>query len=176
MLHTGIQRHHSQVVSVHDVVDIAGEAQGELGHGHEQRIAAAGRGALHVEGGAAGGLTQAAADILAQLAEAFDQTEAGGGLALAQRSGGDGGDFDELAVGLVLQTLHDLDEIKLRSLAVGNDFVGKQSHLFAELFHAGERLFSFLSDLPVFVYGRIEHLPGTSFKNSPRGHTYSSVL
>ena len=42
VLHTGIQRHHGQVMRVHDVVDVAGQAQGELGHGHQQGVAAAG--------------------------------------------------------------------------------------------------------------------------------------
>ena len=38
--------HHGQVMCVHDIVDIAGETQGELGHGHEQGVAAAGRSTL----------------------------------------------------------------------------------------------------------------------------------
>ena len=157
VLHTGIQGDHGQVMGVHDVVDVAGEAQGELGHGHEQRIAAACCGALDIEGGAAGGLTQAAADVLAQLAEAFDQTQRGGGFAFAERSGGDGGDFDELAVRLILQTVHDLDEVKLRGLAVGDDLIRQKAHLLAELFHAGKGLFRFFRDLPVFVDCRVKH-------------------
>ena len=50
VLHTRVQRHHGQVMCVHDIVDIAGETQGELGHGHEQGVAAAGRSTLDVHG------------------------------------------------------------------------------------------------------------------------------
>ena len=158
MLHAGVQRHHGQVVGVHDVVDVTGQAQGELGHGHQQGVAAAGRSALDVHGGAAGGLAQRAADVLADLREALDQAQGDGGFALAQGGGGDGGDLDELAVGLVLQAVHDLDEVKLRGLAVGNDLLGQQAELLPEIIHRGQLLFGIFSDLPVFVDGRIKHV------------------
>ena len=156
VLHTSGQSDHGKVVGVHDVVDIAGEAQREFGHWHQQGVAAACRGALDVHGRAAGGLTQCAADILAELAEAFDQAKGNGGLALAEGGRGDRGDLDELAVGLILQTLHDLDEVDLRGLAVGNDLLGQQAELLAEIIHGGKCLFCFLSDLPVLVHGRVE--------------------
>ncbi len=75
MLHPGVHGNHCQVVGVHDVVDVTGEAEGELGHRDQQGVAATGSGTLDVHGRAAGGLAQAAADILAPGAEAFDDTE-----------------------------------------------------------------------------------------------------
>ena len=151
VLHAGVEGDHGQVVGVHDVVDVAGEAQGELGHGHQQGVAAAGGGALDVHGGAAGGLAQAAAHVLAQLAQALDQAQGGGGFTLAQRGGSDGGDFDELAVGLVLQAVHDLDEIQLGGLAVGDDLLGQKAQLLAEMVNGGKGPLRLLGDLPVLV-------------------------
>ena len=71
-------------------------------------------------------------------------------------SPGDRGDLDELAVGLVLQTLHDLDEVDLRGLAVGDDLLGQQAELFTEIIDRGKISFRFLSDLPVLVHSRVE--------------------
>ena len=156
VLHTRVQSDHRQVVRVHDIVDIAGQAEGELGHRHQKCVAAAGSSALDVHRRAAGGLTKRAADVQAQLAEAFDQAQGDGGLALAERGRGDGGNFDELAVGLILQTVHDLDKVDLRGLAVGNDLFGQQAELLAEVIHRGQILFCFFSDLPVLVHGRVQ--------------------
>ena len=156
MLHTRVQSDHRQIVRVHNIVNIAGQAKGELGHRHQKRVAAAGSGALDVHRRAAGGLTQSAADIETQLAEALDQAERNGGLALAEGGWGDRGDFDELAVGLVLQAVHDLDEVDLRGLAVGDDLLGQQAELLTEIVYRRQSLFRFLSDLPVLVHGRVQ--------------------
>ena len=157
-IRAGVQRHHGQVVGVHDVVDVAGQAQGELGHGHQQGVSAASRSALDVHGGAAGGLAQRAADVLADLGKALDQAQGNGGLALAQGGGGDGGNLNELAVGLVLQAVHNLDKVKLRGLAIGNDLLGQQAQLLPEIFHRGQLFLGILSDLPVFVDCGIKHV------------------
>ena len=156
VLHTGGQSHHSQVVSVHNIVNIAGQAQGELGHGHQQSVAAACCGTLNVHGGAAGGLTQSAAGILADVAQAFDQTQRNGGLTFTEGGGGNSSNFNELAIRLVLQTFHDLDEVDLGGLAVGDDFLGQQAQLFTEEIDRGQGLFCFLSDLPVLVHGGVQ--------------------
>ena len=156
VLHTRVQGDHRQVVRVHNVVDIAGQAEGELGHRHQKGVAAAGRSALDVHGRAAGGLTQCAADVQAQLAEAFDQAQRNSGLAFAERGRGNGSDFDELAVGLILQTLHDLDEVDLRGLAVGDDLLGQQAEFLTEIIDGGQILFCFLCDLPILVHSRVE--------------------
>ena len=125
MLHPGIQGHHGQVMGIDNVIDIAGQTQGELGHGHQQGVAAASRGTLDVHGGAAGGLPQCAANVLAQVAQTFNQAQRDGGLALTEGGGGDGGDFDKLAVRLVLQAVHDLDKVDLRGFSIGNDLLGQ---------------------------------------------------
>ena len=156
MLHTRVQGDHRQVVRVHNVVDIAGQAEGELGHRHQKGVAAAGCCALDVHGRAAGGLTQSAADIQTQLAETFDQAQGNGGFALAEGGRGDGSDFDELAVGLILQTLHDLDEVDLRGLAVGDDLLGQQAELFPEVVDGGKILLRLFCDLPILVDRRVE--------------------
>ena len=156
MLHAGVQRHHSQIVGVHDVVDIAGQAQREFGHGHQQGVAAAGCGTLHVHGGAAGGLTQGAAHVQTQLAQTFDQAQRNCGLTLAERRGGNGGDLNELAVGFVLQALHHLDEVDLGGLAIGDHLLGQQAKLLAEILHGGQRLFCFFGDLPILIDRRIQ--------------------
>ena len=69
VLHAGGERHHGQVVGVGDVVDVAGEAERKFRHGDQQGVAAARRRPLHVHGGPAGRLTQAAPHILAPLAQ-----------------------------------------------------------------------------------------------------------
>ena len=76
------QGHHGQVVGVGDGVDVAGQAQAEIGQGDALGQTAAGGGALDVEGRTAGGLADGADDLLADLAESFDQAHGGGGLAL----------------------------------------------------------------------------------------------
>ena len=65
MLHPGGKGYHGQVVGIHNVVDVAGESHGELGHGDEQGIAAAGSSSLDIHGGAARGLADTAAYVLA---------------------------------------------------------------------------------------------------------------
>ena len=156
VLHTGVEGHHGQVVGVHDVVDVASEAQGELSHGHQQGVAAASRSTLDVHGGAAGGLTQAATYVHTQLAQALNEAQRGGGLALAQGGGGNGSHFNEFAVGLILQAVHDLDEVQLGGLAVGDDLVGQQAQLLPEILHGGQGLLRFLGDLPVLVNSGIQ--------------------
>ena len=99
---------------------------------------------------------QSAADIQTQLAETFDQAQGNGGFALAEGGRGDGGDFDELAVGLILQTLHDLDEVDLRGLAVGDDLLGQQAELFPEVVDGGKILLRLFCDLPILVDRRVE--------------------
>ena len=156
VLHTGVQGHHGQVVGVHNVVDVAGQAQRELGHGHQQGVAAAGSSTLDVHGGAAGGLTQCAAHVQTQLAQTFDQAQRHGGLTLAKGGGGDSGHFDELAVGLILQAVHDLDKVDLGGFAIGDDLLRQQAQLLAEVIHRGECLFRLLRDLPILVDGGIQ--------------------
>ena len=156
VLHPGGGGHHGQVVGVHDVVDVAGEAQGELGHGDQQRDAAAGRGALDVHGGAAGRLADAAAHVHAPFAQALDQTHGGGGFAFAQGSGGDGGDFDVLAVGFVFQALQALHVVHAADfLAVGDALVFGDLQLIAHRVKGDHLRFGDFGNLPVSLFNRI---------------------
>ena len=164
VLHPGVQRRHGQIVGVHDVVDVAGQAQRELGHGDEQGVAAAGSGALDIHGGAAGGLTQAAAYIFAQPSQTLNKPQRRGGFALAQRRGGDGRDLDVLAVGAVLQALHDAQEVQLGRFAVGDQLLRQQAQPAAELVHRRQRLFRRRADLPVRVDGGIQHDPARAVR------------
>ena len=159
VLHPGVQRRHRQIVGVHNVVDVAGKAQRELGHGDQQGVAAAGSGTLDVHGGAAGGLAQTAAHIFAQTAQALYEAQGRGGLALAQRRGGDGGDLDIPAVRPVPQALHDAQEIQLGRFAVGDQLIRQQPQLLTEKFHRRQRPFRCCADLPVPVNSRVQHDP-----------------
>ena len=156
VLHTGVESYHSEVVSVHDVVDVAGESKGELGHRDEQSVSAACGCSLNVHGRSAGGLAQASAYVLSELAKTFDKTKARGGLTFSERSRSDSRYFNELSVRLVLETLHDLDEVQLRSLSERNDLVREKAHLFSEPFYGREIFFCIFCDLPVFVLCRIK--------------------
>ena len=101
-----VQHGGHQVVRRADGVEVAGEVEVDVLHGHHLGPAAAGRTALDAEHRAQGGLTQGDHGLLAQLPQAVRQPYGGGGLALARRGGGDGGDQDQLAVlslGLVEQ-------------------------------------------------------------------------
>ena len=53
MLHSGGQGYHSQVVGIHNIVDVTGQAHREFGHRDQQGVTAAGRGAFYIHGRAA---------------------------------------------------------------------------------------------------------------------------
>ena len=70
LLDVVVQHGGQQVVGRADGVEIAGEVEVDVLHGHHLRIAAAGSAALYAEHRAQGGLPQAEQDVLAQLAPA----------------------------------------------------------------------------------------------------------
>ena len=94
-----------QVVRQRDGVEVAGEVQVDVFHGHNLGISAAGCSALHAEDRAQGGFTQGDDGALTDAVERIAQAHGGGGLALAGRGGADGGDQNEFAVraGLLVQ-------------------------------------------------------------------------
>ena len=108
-----------QVIGGADGVDVAGEVEVDVLHGHHLGVAAAGGAALDAKDGAERGLAQAEHGLFAQSAEGVGQAHAGGGLALAGGGGADGGDQDQLALPAALlgQTMVDLGLIA----AVGDD-------------------------------------------------------
>ena len=103
-----IQHSGQQVVGSADCMEVTGEVQVDVLHGDNLSVAAAGSTALNAKHRAQGGLTQGNDDILADLLQAVSQTNIGSGLAFAGGSGVDGGNQNQLAVGLVSHVLQDV--------------------------------------------------------------------
>ena len=99
LLDVVVQHGGAQVVGGADGVEVAGEVEVDVLHGHHLGIAAAGGAALHAEHGAQGRLPQGHQRVLAQAPHGVRQAHGGGGLALAGGGGIDGGDQDQLAIG-----------------------------------------------------------------------------
>ena len=90
-----------QVVGRADGVEVAGEVEIDVLHGHYLGVAAARRAALDAEHGAKRGLAQGDNDVLADAAQTVGQADGGRGLALARGRGRDGRDEDQPAIRLV---------------------------------------------------------------------------
>ena len=91
LLDVVVQHGRQQVVGRTDGVEIAGEVEVDVLHGHHLGVPAAGGAALDAEHGAEAGLPQRHHRVLADLAQSVGEADAGGGLALAGGGGGDGG-------------------------------------------------------------------------------------
>ena len=89
-------------------MEVTGEVQVDVLHGDDLCVAAAGSAALDAEHGAEGRLTQSNHDVLADTTHGVSQTDGRGGLALTGGGGVDGGDQNQLAVGLVRHVLQDV--------------------------------------------------------------------
>jgi hypothetical protein len=97
--HARIDRGGQQVVGGGDGVNVAGQVQVEILHRDDLRIAAACRAALDAEGRPLRGLADGGKDPFAEVrAQGLAQADGGGGLAFAERGGGDGGHVDVFAV------------------------------------------------------------------------------
>ena len=94
-----VDQRREQIVGGADGVEVAGEMEIDVLHGHDLGIAAAGSASLHAETGAEARLAHADDRLLADMIERIAKTDGGGGLAFAGRRGRDGGDEDQLAVG-----------------------------------------------------------------------------
>ena len=103
-----IEHRSQQVVGSADGVEVTGEVQVDVLHGDDLCVAAAGSAALDAEHGAEGRLTQSNHDVLADTTHGVSQTDGRGGLALTGGGGVDGGDQNQLAVGLVRHVLQDV--------------------------------------------------------------------
>ena len=134
-----------QVVGRADGVQVAGEVQVDILHGHYLCVSAAGCAALDTEHGAEGRLTQAEHGLFAQSVHGIGQTHAGGGFALARRGGADGGDEDQLALlfGIVDQAVIDLGLVA----AIGNHVLIGKAQLGGDLGDGSH--FGFLCDLDI---------------------------
>ena len=124
-----------QVMCGGDGVQIAVEVQVDALHGQQLGFARAGRAAFHAEDGAERGFAQGDHGIRADRAESLAEGDRGERLAFAGFGGRDGGDEDELAVGLVLAVA---DRSKFQfagELAVELELVLGEVHLSHEMAH-----------------------------------------
>ncbi len=109
MEHTGINGGSTQVIGCGDGVDVAGEVQVEVFHGNDLRVTTPGRAALDAKGGTLGRLANGSENFLPQVGtQGLGKPNRGGGFALPQRCGGDGGHIDILAIGNILKAFKDL--------------------------------------------------------------------
>ena len=106
MVDVVVDQRGQEVVSQADGIEVAGEMQIDVFHGHHLRHAAAGRAALHAKYRAQAGLAQANNGFLADTVQCIAQAHGGSGLALAGRCGADGGDQNQFAVGALVQAVH----------------------------------------------------------------------
>ena len=97
-----VEQGRQQVVGRRDGVEVAGEVEVDVLHRHHLRVAAAGRAALHAEGGPERRFAQAQHRFLADLIQGIGQPDRGRRLAFAGRRRRDRRDQDQLAVRLVL--------------------------------------------------------------------------
>ena len=98
LLDVVVQHGGAEVVGRADGVEVPGEVEVDVLHGHHLGVASPGRAALHAEDGAQGGLPQGYQDALSQAAEGVGQAHGGGGFPLPGGGGVDGGDENQLPV------------------------------------------------------------------------------
>ena len=96
-----VQERRRQVVGNADGMDVAGEVEVEILHGHHLAVASTSGATLDAEYRSQGGLPDADYGILAYGAQRLSEADGGDGLALAQRGGGDSCDVNILGLGLV---------------------------------------------------------------------------
>ena len=124
-----VDQRREQIVGGTDGVEVAGEMQVDVLHGHDLRVAAAGGATLHPEAGPKRWLANADDGLLADLVQRIAKPDRGRGLALAGRRGGDGGDEDEFAVGPAPQR-GDIVERDFRLvMPVGDQVLGVDAEL-----------------------------------------------
>ena len=95
-----------EIVRRGDGVEVAGEMQVDVLHGHHLGVAAAGRAPLHAEAGPERGLADGDHGLLADLVQAVAQPHRGRGLAFARRRRRHRRHQDQLAVGARAQRAH----------------------------------------------------------------------
>ena len=93
-----VEHRRQQVVGERDGAEVAGEMEVDVLHGHDLRVAAAGRAPLHAEDGSERRLAQADRRLLADEIEGVAEADGGGGLALAGRGRRHRRHQDQLAV------------------------------------------------------------------------------
>ena len=133
------------VVRGRDGVEVAGEMEVDLLHGHDLRIPPAGAAALDAEDGAHRRLAEAQHDVLADLPHALRERDRRGGLALAGLRRRDGRDAHDLGVGRVGEAVDRAQAHLGLVLPVQIDLVVFEAHLAGDVEDRPEG--GFLGDL-----------------------------
>jgi hypothetical protein len=131
-----VDHRRQQVVRESDGVEIAREVEVDVLHGHDLRVAAAGRAALHAEHGTEARLAQADDRLLADVIETVPQAHGGRRLPLAGGRRAHGGDQDELPVRLALQAVDVFQGYLGLVVAVGLQVLLGDAELRGHLDHA----------------------------------------
>ena len=150
VLHARVERDHRDVVRVSDRVHVAREPERKRGERNHLREATACGGTLDVESRAAGRLPDAPDDLLAEFAQALDETEGRRRLAFAQRSRRNRRHVNVLRLSGLTQPLQHLRDVDLRQvLAIGIPLVLTKTELCGEVRRRAQVFFGRLGDLPV---------------------------
>jgi len=158
MLHTGGQRHHAQIVGVHDGVNITGQTKGKFGQRNTLGQAPAGSRTLDIHGRPAGGLTDGTDHAFIALAKALHQSHAAGRFSFTQRRRADRGHINIFSIGLIAQTLHNPLKIKLTNImSVRQELLFFKTKHFSQFIHGFHPAFSFLRDFPIGMFCWIKH-------------------
>jgi len=155
------QGDHRQVVGVGHAIEIARQADGDRRQGHALSQAPTRGGALDIERRGAARLANGSADPFAEPAEALDQADRRGRLALTQRRRGDRGHIDVLGDRTIGQAGEDLLVVHLRQLvSVRDQLVVPQPHLAGQTLNGFHAFLGRLGDLPILHYTGIKiHQP-----------------
>jgi hypothetical protein len=124
-----VDQRRKQIVRRGDGMEVAGKMEVNVLHRHDLGVAAAGRAALHAEGGPERRLAQAADRLLADVVERIGQAHGGRRLAFARRRRRDRGDEDQLAVLLAGQRLNVVHRHLGLEVAVRIEVFGRDAEL-----------------------------------------------
>jgi hypothetical protein len=146
--HAGVDRGGEEVIGSRDGVDIAGQVEVEILHGDHLAVATTRSAALNPKGRTLAGLTNTGKDALAQISsQSLAETDSGGGLALTQRRGSDGGYIDVLPIGGIFEAVEDLQFHLGLVRAIELKLLGEDAQLIGNIQDGLEG--SFLGDLDI---------------------------
>jgi hypothetical protein len=128
-----VQRRGEEVVRGGDRVEVAGEVEVDVLHGHDLGPASAGAAALHAERGSDGRLAQGDDGAGADAGEGLAETDGHGGLAVSRRRRCDRGDDDELAVGLATPSAEGRQQHLGLVAAIRQPFLRRKSQVLGDV-------------------------------------------
>ena len=147
-----VQNRGAEVMSGGDGMNVAGEVKVDVLHGYDLRVAASGGASLDAEARPQRRLAQGADGLPADLVQTHTQAHVGGRLALAGRGGRDGGAQHQLPVGLVLESVEDVQMDLGLVLPVEVEVVLTQADTGRYVYHGDWG--RFLCDLDVALHAR----------------------